>query len=83
MRAVTPNSLRRYVCDQLRIELSDLAPDTALFSSGLLDSFAMADLVSHIESNANIMIPPEDFTLNNLDSIDKIVAYLDDDFKDH
>lgn len=77
MRVVTRDSLRQYVCHQLHIGLEDLAPDNELFSSGLLDSFSMADLVTHIESNEGIVIPPDDFTLENLDSIEKIILYLD------
>ena len=77
MRAVTADSLRLYLCERLRVEFDDLQPDTALFSSGLLDSFSMADLVSHIESREGIAIPPDDFTLDNLDSIAQIIAYLD------
>lgn len=77
MRVVTCDNLRQYLCRQLRIELEFIASDTALFSSGLLDSFSMADLVTHIESQEELTIPPDDFTLDNLDSIEKIVAYLD------
>lgn len=77
MRVVTCDNLRQYLCRQLRIELEFLPSDTALFSSGLLDSFSMADLVTHIESQEGFAIPPDDFTLDNLDSIEKIVAYLD------
>lgn len=77
MRVVTCDNLRQYLCRQLRIEFEFLASDTALFSSGLLDSFSMADLVTHIESQEELTIPPDDFTLDNLDSIEKIVAYLD------
>ena len=77
MRAVTHDSLRRYLCRQLRIEPEDSPAESALFSSGLLDSFAMADLVSQIEVKEDIVVPPEDFTLENFDSINRIVAYLD------
>ena len=77
MRAVTHDTLRRYLCRQLRIEPEDFPAESALFSSGLLDSFAMADLVSQIEVKEDIVVPPEDFTLENFDSINRIVAYLD------
>ena len=77
MRAVTHDTLRGYLCCQLRTEPEDLPTEAALFSSGLLDSFAMADLVSHIEVEEGIVVPPQDFTLENLDSIDRIMAYLD------
>ncbi|MDG2046801.1 MAG: phosphopantetheine-binding protein [Halioglobus sp.] len=51
--------------------------DTPLFSSSLLDSFTMVSLIMVIESEADITIPPEDITLDNLDSINAILAYCE------
>ena len=51
--------------------------DTLLFSSRLLDSFTMVSLIMVIESEAGITIPPEDITLDNLDSINAILKYCE------
>ena len=51
--------------------------DTLLFSSSLLDSFTMVSLIMVIESEASITIPPEDITLDNLDSISAILKYCE------
>jgi acyl carrier protein len=51
--------------------------DTLLFSSSLLDSFTMVSLIMFIEDEAGIAIPPEDITLDNLDSISTILGYCE------
>ncbi|MBD2774462.1 acyl carrier protein [Iningainema tapete] len=55
---------------------SDLQEDTALFSSGIMDSLAMLDLISLVEKKLKIRIPPQDIHLGNLDSVNKIQKYL-------
>lgn len=53
------------------------APDESLFDSGLIDSFALADLVAKLESDLSIRIPDSDLNPRKFDSIDRIEAYLD------
>jgi hypothetical protein len=36
----------------------------------------MMQLLEHIETQAGLAVPPEDVTLENLDSIERILAYL-------
>jgi acyl carrier protein len=58
------------------IDVSQIESDDAeLFSSGLLDSFAMADLMQFIEEIGGFEISPEDVTLENFDSVNRILAY--------
>ena len=52
-------------------------PDESLFDSGLLDSFALADLVSGIEMEFGITIPDRDLNPRKFDSIHRIVEYLE------
>jgi acyl carrier protein len=54
----------------------DPAPDESLFESGLLDSFALADLVSALEAEFAIRIPDSDLRPRLFDSITRIEAYL-------
>ncbi len=53
------------------------APDESLFDSGLLDSFALADVVSAIEKEFSIKIPDADLNPRKFDSIERIEQYLD------
>lgn len=53
------------------------ASDESLFDSGLLDSFALPDLVSAIETEFGITIPDSDLNPRKFDSIERIEEYLD------
>lgn len=51
--------------------------DESLFESGLLDSFALPDLVSAIEKAFSIKVPDADLNPRKFDSISRIETYLD------
>jgi acyl carrier protein len=57
-----------------------LKNDEPLFSSGLIDSFAMAQVGVYIETEFNLYIPDPDLTVENMDTVeqitDKILAGL-------
>ena len=57
----------------------DVTPevDESLFDSGLLDSFALPDLVSAIEQEFHISIPDSDLNPKKFESIARIERYLD------
>ncbi len=57
----------------------DVAPavDESLFDSGILDSFALPDLVSALEQEFSIQIPDSDLNPRKFDSIERIEQYLD------
>lgn len=48
----------------------------SLFESGLLDSFALPDLVSALEKEFSIKVPDADLHPRKFDSIARIDAYL-------
>ena len=52
--------------------------DESLFESGLLDSFALPDLVSAIEKAFSIKVPDADLNPRKFDSIASIDKYLQD-----
>lgn len=52
------------------------ADDESLFESGVLDSFALPDLVTAIESAFQVTIPDSDLTPRKFDSIERIDGYL-------
>ena len=62
-----------------RVTKKDRAPaaDESLFDSGLLDSFALPDLVSALEQEFSIQIPDSDLNPRKFDSIERIEEYLD------
>lgn len=52
-------------------------PDESLFDSGILDSFALPDMVSAIERRFGISIPDSDLNPRKFDSIARIESYLE------
>ncbi len=50
----------------------------SLFESGLLDSFALPDLVAAIEEEFSIKVPDRDLNPRKFDSVARIEAYLEE-----
>lgn len=61
----------------LGIDVADITNETTLFSSGIIDSFALVSMMTFIETEANIRIGPADVTLENLDTIQRVLDYVD------
>jgi acyl carrier protein len=74
-RILTRERLVQYFQEQQGIHPSELGDEAALFSSGLLDSFSMVDLIVFVEDAAGIKVRPAEVTLENFDSIGRILAY--------
>jgi acyl carrier protein len=70
-------NIRRYLHEKQGLELGDFEDDTKLFSSGLIDSFSMVDLIIFIEDTAGFRVHPADVTLDNFDSINCILAFVE------
>jgi acyl carrier protein len=69
-------ALRLKLSAGLRAGHGALDDDTALFTSGLFDSLAVMDLVAFIEGETGRRIPAEAVTIENFDSIGRIVAFM-------
>ena len=52
------------------------SPDTDLFESGILDSFALVNLLLHIEARFNMTVPLEQLNLDSFRSVGAITAFL-------
>ena len=75
----TQEALKRYLTQDL---LSDhknlnLSVDDNLLIGGLVDSLGIMQLISFIEQNFNIRVPPEDVTIEHFRSIRVIAEYIE------
>lgn len=52
-------------------------PDESLFDSGILDSFALTDVITEIEKQYSITVPDADLTPRKFNSIARIVSYIE------
>lgn len=75
--ALSFEDFRQFLTDELGVESDDIQVDTPLFSSGLIDSFSLVTLMTFIESSGEVSISPEDVTLENFDSIERITQFMD------
>lgn len=62
---------------RLGLEREQVTSDTPLYSSGLLDSFGMVEMMMFIEQESGVRFNPEDISLDNLDSIERIVRFVE------
>jgi acyl carrier protein len=70
------HALKQHLVAETGIAPTELGDDTALFSSGLLDSLTVFDLVSFVETLAKHKVPPTAVTLENFDSIARILEFI-------
>ena len=52
----------------------DLSEDEKLFSTGTIDSFAIAQLGVFIETEFDLYIPDSDLTVENMDTVGQMAA---------
>lgn len=69
------------IIEQLKTLLSTLVPQTiesdqALFSSGILDSIALLEVVQVIEGHWGIRFHWSEVTLDNLDTMEKMASFV-------
>jgi len=75
--SLTHEALIIFLEEKMGLDPEDIEPGTELFSSGILDSFSMVELVMFIESSAGIKLNPGDIRLDYLDSIERILSFVD------
>ncbi len=63
--------------EHLGVDKGEISNDTPLYSSGLLDSYGMVEALMFIEELTGIRFEPEDVSLDNLDSVDMIVSFIE------
>jgi acyl carrier protein len=71
---VTADAPIAFLRDDPNIEAA-LDADTPLFSEGVLDSVAMLNIIGFLEDEGGIDVRPADVTLDNSDTVARIVAY--------
>lgn len=73
--SLSRKALLDYLSQHTRSDLSDLHDDAELFSSGVIDSFAMVDLMVFLERQTGARLGPEDVSIDNFDTVARIMAF--------
>ena len=74
---VTEQLLLRFLGDDLNIDTAGISPANPLFNSGIVDSFALVTLMTFLESQCGFRIGPMEVTLENFDSIERILQFAE------
>lgn len=69
-------SLVAFLAQSFSLEPGEISDHDPLFSSGVLDSFSMVQLVMFVEETAGLRLNPEDVTLDHFDTIESILEFL-------
>ena len=71
------DSIIGFFQDELGLDTDDIEPSTLLFTDSIVDSFALVSILLFLEGQANIEISPRDVNLDNFDSIERMLAYVE------
>jgi acyl carrier protein len=69
-------TILRFLEERCGLDPAEIEDDTPLFSSGLVDSVAFAELIVHVENESGVSFSPEDITLEHLDTIGRILRFV-------
>ncbi len=73
--ATIRRQMRAFILNELIREPDyPLRDDEGIISSGLMDSFALAELGVFVEDAFDVYIPDADLTVAKMDSLDQMVA---------
>jgi len=75
--SLTEDDLRMYLRENQYVDTDGIDQSTLLFSSGIIDSFALIELMTFIEDRTGVAFDAADVTLENLDSIELILAFVE------
>lgn len=70
------DAVRAFLARETRTPAASIGPDTALVSSGLLDSVGLVRLATLLERRLGIRIPDRDVTAEHFDTLERIEAYI-------
>lgn len=73
---LNPEKIRTLLETTFGLQPGELRDDTPLFSSGLLDSFHLVEMISVLEQASGRKIKPGEINLENLDTSGSIAGFL-------
>ena len=72
------NNLRSFILKEIlpNADLNSISDDTDLLESGILDSFSILKLASHIEDVYKIEVGLDELVPENIGSLKKVAAFI-------
>ena len=72
---LTEDTVVRFLVENYELDDAAVSPQTELFDEGVLDSMAVAELLDFLESEGSFLVEPDEVTLENLGSVERMVAF--------
>lgn len=73
----TKEKIRKFLTNDLGLNVEAIGDDEALFTSGLIDSFALIELLSFLESELNYKIDLAELSIDELDTINALAKLVE------
>ena len=72
------SEIKEYICGTMLIGLSDqsIEPDESLVQRGVVDSTGVLELVEFLQDRYGISVRDDEITIQNLDTLNSITAFL-------
>ncbi|MDC3203792.1 hypothetical protein OA957_01395 [Prochlorococcus sp. AH-716-B04] len=71
------DQLLKYIREKSDLDsISEIPLNESLLGEGILDSFAIIELVEFVESEWDIKISDDEFSIDNFGSINKIIDFI-------
>lgn len=77
------DTIHTFLHDRLGVDADELTDQTPLFSSGLLDSFSLVEVVSMLEQQTGTRMDPTDVHLEHLDTVDRMLKWAQQNAQNH
>ena len=68
-------TLAPFISETTGMAEDEFDKDTPLYSEGYIDSFALTTIISYIEDEVKIEIPGDDITMENFDTMQRMLDY--------
>lgn len=68
--------ITKFILEEILDDLETLGTSDDLLADGMVDSLGMVRLVAFLEDELAIVVPPEDFTIENFLTVNHISNYL-------
>jgi len=72
------STVRTFILEEFLVgeDPTALTDTTSLIRGGILDSISSMRLINHLEQSFNIVLSQEDVTIDNLDTVDRVVRVV-------
>lgn len=71
------DALMAFLRDEIVLDDVELTGDFDLLLSGAVDSLGVIRITHWMEETTGVVVDPGDVTLDNFQTVDKMIAYLD------